>query len=142
MENQNGMDVKAPSGPSQRQLRAGELIRHALADVLTRGEVRDPELDGALVTVGEVRMSPDLKVATALVSALGREDGERVVEALSRNARFLRGQIAKATRQMRSTPELRFRLDTRFEDDARIEALLHSPEVRRDVEAARERDED
>jgi ribosome-binding factor A len=120
-------------GPSQRQLRVGELVRHALAEVMTRGEVRDPALEGAIVTIAEVRMSPDLRVATALVAPLGDQDGERIVAALGRNARFLRGRIAPALKQIKFMPELRFRLDTRFADDARIDALLRSPEVVRDL---------
>lgn len=120
--------------PSQRQLRVGELVRHALADVLTRGEVRDPDLEGAIVTISEVRMSPDLRVATALVSPLGEEHGERAVGALNRNARFLRGRIAPALRQIKFMPELRFRLDTRFDESSRIDELLRSPDVARDLE--------
>ena len=125
---------KESGQPSQRQLRVGELVRHALADVLTRGEVRDPELEGAIITISEVRMSPDLKVATALVTPLGDQDGERVVGALGRNARFLRGRIAPALKQMRQMPELRFRLDTRFEESSRVDELLRSPDVARDLE--------
>jgi ribosome-binding factor A len=119
--------------PSQRQLRVGELVRHALADVMTRGAVRDPELEGAIVTIAEVRMSPDLCVATALVAPLGDEDGARVVDALNRNARFLRGRIAPALKQIKFMPELRFRLDTRFAESSRIDELLRSPDVARDL---------
>jgi len=120
--------------PSQRQRRVGELVRHALAEVLARGELRDPALEGRIITVAEVRMSPDLQHATALVALLGVEEAAPVVEALNRNARFIRGRVAPALRQMRSMPDFSFRLDTRFEDDARINALLRSPEVRRDLE--------
>lgn len=133
-----GSQSKQSGQPSQRQLRVGELVRHALAEVLTRGDVRDPELEGAIVTISEVRMSPDLKVATALVTPLGDQDGERVVGALNRNARFLRGRIAPALRQMRQMPELRFRFDTRFEESSRIDELLRSPEVARDLEDGEE----
>ncbi|WP_026380575.1 30S ribosome-binding factor RbfA [Afifella pfennigii] len=126
-------DASRSGQPSQRQLRVGELVRHALAETLQRGEVSDPVLDGVIVTIAEVRMSADLKHATAMVHPLGIEDGEGVVEALNRNARFLRGRITPALKQMRSMPDLKFRLDTRFEDDARIDALLHSPEVARDL---------
>lgn len=128
--------------PSQRQLRVGELVRHALAEVMTRGEVRDPELEGAIVTIAEVRMSPDLKVATVLVTPLGDEEGERVVGALNRNARFLRGCVAPALRQMRFMPELRFRLDTRFAESGRIDELLRSPDVARDLESGGEEEPD
>jgi ribosome-binding factor A len=125
---------------SQRQLRVGELVRHALADVLARGEVSDPDLDGVIVTIAEVRVSADLRHATALVAPLGHGDPEQVATALNRNARFLRGRIAPALRQMRNMPDLKFQLDTRFEDDSRIDALLRSPDVARDLRV--ESDED
>src|SRR5437016_7586010 len=83
------------AGPSQRQLRVGELIRHALAEMLTRGEVHDPVLEGHIVTVPEVRMSADLRLATIYVMPLGGRDAEKVVAALERNKRFLRGEIAR-----------------------------------------------
>lgn len=124
-------------GTSQRQLRVGELVRHALADVLTRGEVLDPVLDGHVITVPEVRMSPDLKLATAYVVALGGKDSTAVIEALERNRKALRGAIAGRV-DLKFTPELRFRQDTSFDEGARIDALLRSPEVRRDVEAGEE----
>jgi len=120
------------SGPSQRQLRVGELVRHALADVFARREA-GPELDGVLISVAEVRMSADLKHATVLVAPLAKTDPEALVKTLNRHARALRGKITPALRQMRSMPDLKFRLDTRFEDDARIDALLRSPEVQRDL---------
>ena len=98
-----------------------------------RGEFSDPELDGVLVTIAEVRMSADLKHATAFVAPLGTADVETLVAALNRSAGFLRGRIAPALRQMRSMPDLRFRPDTRFDDDRRIDELLRSPEVARDL---------
>ncbi|MYZ48018.1 30S ribosome-binding factor RbfA [Propylenella binzhouense] len=119
--------------PSQRQLRVGELVRHALAEALTRGSIGDPALDGAIVSISEVRMSPDLRHATALVAPLGMHDTEKVLAALNRNARLLRGRISPAIRQMRVIPDLAFRLDTRFEDDMRIDRILNSPEVARDL---------
>ncbi len=119
--------------PSQRQLRVGELVRHALADVLARGEVSDPDLDGVIVTIAEVRVSADLRHATALVAPLGHNDPAKVATALNRNDRFLRGRIAPALRQMRNMPDLKFQLDTRFDDDARIDTLLRSPNVARDL---------
>ena len=125
--------MKAPShGPSQRQLRVGELVRHALADVFARSEA-GAELDGVLVSIAEVRMSADLKHATVLVAPLAVADPNAVVDRLNRSARFLRGRVAPALRQMRSMPDLNFRLDTRFEDDSRIDRLLRSPEVARDL---------
>src|SRR3712207_5655949 len=116
------------AGPSHRQLRVGELVRHALADALTRGESGLPELARVLVSIAEVRMSADLKHATVLVAPLAAGEPEAVVGTLNRNAARLRGQIAPALRQMRSMPDLKFRLDTRFEDDSRIDELLRSPE--------------
>jgi ribosome-binding factor A len=118
--------------PSQRQLRVGELVRHALADVFARGEA-GAELEGVLLSIAEVRMSGDLKHATVLVAPLASRDPETVVAALNRSARALRGRIAPALRQMRNMPDLKFRLDTRFEDDSRIDALLRSPQVARDL---------
>ena len=119
--------------PSQRQLRVGELVRHALAELFARREA-GPDFDGTLVSIAEVRMSPDMKHATVLVSSLTSRDQNALVETLNRNARSLRGKITPALRQMRTMPDLKFRLDTRFEDDARIEALLKSPEVARDLD--------
>jgi ribosome-binding factor A len=121
------------SGPSQRQLRVGELVRHALADVFARGEA-GTELDGVLVSIAEVRMSPDLKHATVLVAPLAARDPDKAVAALNRSARLLRGKITPALRQMRSMPDLKFRLDTRFDDDSRIDELLRSPDVARDLD--------
>ena len=119
--------------PSQRQLRVGELVRHALADVLSRGEVNDPDLDGVIVTIAEVRVSADLRHATALVAPLGHKDPAQVAIALNRASRFLRGRIAPALRQMRNMPDLKFQIDTRFDDDSRIDALLRSANVARDL---------
>ncbi|WP_420392450.1 30S ribosome-binding factor RbfA [Acuticoccus sp.] len=119
---------------SQRQLRVGELVRHALSDILMRGGTHDPELDGRPITVPEVRMSPDLKVATVFVMPLGGEGGDRVVKALARSARGLRGELAAQVRQLRSVPELRFRLDTRFDDDDRLRRALAEPSVAADIE--------
>jgi ribosome-binding factor A len=124
---------KSRSGPSQRQLRVGELVRHALAEVFSRSEA-GVEFDGVLVSFAEVRMSPDLKHATVLVAPLAKDDPEALVASLNKHARALRGKITPALRQMRSMPDLKFRLDTRFEDDARIDALLRSPEVARDLQ--------
>jgi ribosome-binding factor A len=118
--------------PSQRQLRVGELVRHALAEVFARGE-SGADFEGALISIAEVRMSADLKHATVLVAPIASRDPETVVDKLNDHARFLRGRIAPALKQMRHMPALRFRLDTRFEDDARIDRLLKSPEVARDI---------
>ncbi|HEV7253244.1 MAG TPA: 30S ribosome-binding factor RbfA [Mesorhizobium sp.] len=128
------MKSPASAGPSQRQLRVGEQVRHALSELLQRGEVPDDALGRAIVSVSEVRMSPDLKIATAFVSPLGVKNEAAVVEALNRHARFIRGRLSPALRQMRSMPEFRFRLDTSYDNFSRIDALLHSPEVRRDLD--------
>ncbi len=109
--------------PSQRQLRVGELIRHAVSQVLERGEVHDPEIAGKSITVTEVRMSPDLKVATAYVMPLGGEDGVAVVGALGRVAPFLRRRIGGAV-ALKFLPELRFVADETFDHASRIDELL------------------
>ena len=121
------------SGPSQRQLRVGELIRHALAEMLTRGDVHDPVIEGHLVTVPEVRMTADLRLATVYVMPLGGRDAETVVAALERNKKFLRGEIARRV-NLKFAPEIRFRIDERFEEAERIEKLLRTPEVQRDLD--------
>ncbi|MEM8663605.1 MAG: 30S ribosome-binding factor RbfA [Pseudomonadota bacterium] len=118
---------------SQRQLRVGELVRHALSDILVRGGTHDPDLDGRPITGPEVRMSPDLKVATVYVMPLGGGDGERVVKALARSARYIRGQLAPQVKQLKFMPELRFRLDTRFDDDDTIRDALSEPKVAEDL---------
>lgn len=129
----SGRDKQGGAGPSQRQLRIGELVRHALAEILMRGEVMDPDLDGPAITVPEVRMSPDLKIATCYVMPLGGTHADTVVKALARNARFLRGEIARRI-TVKFMPDLRFRLDTSFEEGAAIDRLLRLPEVARDLE--------
>ena len=121
------------AGPSQRALRVGELVRHALADMLTRGEVHDPVLEGHMITVPEVRMSPDLKLATVYVMPLGGRDAQQVVEALDGNKRFLRGEVGRRV-NLKFAPDLRFRIDDRFEEAARIEKLLALPRVQRDLD--------
>jgi ribosome-binding factor A len=118
--------------PSQRQLRVGELIRHALAEILQRGEVHDPDLESLVVTVPEVRMTPDLKLATVYVMPLGGKGAEKVLAALERNKKFLRGEIAHRI-DLRYAPDIKFRLDTSFDEGERIDALLRSPEVKKDL---------
>jgi ribosome-binding factor A len=119
--------------PSQRQLRVGELVRHTLAEILQRGEVHDPELESTVVTVPEVRMTPDLKLATVFVMPLGGRDTEKVLAAFERNKRFLRGEIAHRV-DLRYAPDLRFEIDKSFEEAERIDALLRSPQVKKDLE--------
>jgi ribosome-binding factor A len=120
-------------GPTQRQLRVGELVRHKLAEMLARGEIYDDVLASHVVTITEVRMSPDLRLATAYVMPLGGNDMKPVLEALARHAKFIRGEIAH-TVDLRSAPEIRFREDETFEEVNRIDKLLFSEKVRRDVE--------
>jgi len=127
-----GRARRGAGAPSQRQLRVGEVVRHALSEILARGEVRDPDLEGLVVTVPEVRLSPDLKVATVYVMPLGGAHQDKVVAALSRHVRFLRGEVARRV-ALKFMPELRFRLDTTFAESDRIDELLRSPEVARDL---------
>jgi ribosome-binding factor A len=126
--------VRAPAkGPSQRGLRAGELIRHALAEILARGDVHDPVIETHLITVAEVRMSPDLRLATVYVMPLGGSDEKAVVEALEGHRRYLRGEIARRV-NLKFAPDIRFRIDARFDEAERIERLLRSPQVMRDLD--------
>jgi ribosome-binding factor A len=119
--------------PSQRQLKVGELIRHVLAEIFTRGDVADEVLDRHSLTVPEVRMSPDLKLATVYVLPLGGSEAEEAVAHLDKHKRYLRGLLAKRV-SMKFVPELRFKVDTSFEASARIDELLASPKVARDLE--------
>jgi ribosome-binding factor A len=132
-------DREKPAGPSQRALRVGELIRHAISEMLTRGDVHDPVIEGHLITVPEVRMTADLRLATIYVMPLGGRNVEAVIEALDRNKRFLRGEIAHRV-NLKFAPEIRFRADERFDEAERIEKLLRTPAVLRDL-AKREGDE-
>lgn len=120
------------SGPSQRQLRVGELIRHALADILQRGDIHDDALARMIVTVPEVRMSPDLKLATCFVMPLGGQHVDEAIAALDRHKRFLRTEVAHRT-NLKFAPDLRFRQDTSFERGAAIDRILDSDAVRRDT---------
>ncbi len=126
------------AGGSQRQLRVGELIRHELAEMLSRGDVHDPVIEAHMITVPEVRMSADLRLATIYVMPLGGRDEEEVLGALERNKRYMRGEIARRV-NLKFAPEIRFRIDERFGEAERIEKLLRTPEVRRDL--AGEKDE-
>ncbi|AQZ51316.1 30S ribosome-binding factor RbfA [Martelella mediterranea] len=122
------------SAPSQRMLRVGEQVRAAITKVLQRGDLLDPLIETTVISISEVRMSPDLKVATAYVTPLGQTDHDAVVKALNHHAKFLRGRITREIRQMKNIPELRFRDDTSFENFRKIDELLHSPEVARDLD--------
>jgi ribosome-binding factor A len=121
-------------GPTQRQLRVGELIRHVIAELLTRGDIDDPALQANPVTVSEVRPSPDLKSAIVYVIPLGGEGADEVVGAMERHRRFIRGELGKRV-TLKYMPELRFKIDTSFESSRRIDELLHSPEVSRDLKS-------
>ena len=122
----------APGG-SQRQLRVGEQVRHAMAEILAQGNVHDDDLEGHIITVPEVRMSPDLKLATVYVMPLGGRDTEVVIAALERNKKFLRGEVAHRV-NLKFAPDLRFRVDERFDEAERIEKLLRTPAVQKDLE--------
>ncbi len=119
--------------PSQRQLKVGELIRHALAEILNRGEISDEVLDRHSLTVPEVRMTPDLKLATAYVMPLGGGDADEVVAHLEQHKRFLRGELARRV-NLKYMPQLRFKVDVSFESSGRIDAILASPKVARDLD--------
>src|SRR5579863_2287682 len=127
-------------GGSQRRLRVGELIRHEFADMLTRGEVHDPVIETHMITVPEVRMSPDLRLATIYVMPLGGRDEKDVLDALDRNKRYVRGEIARRV-NLKFAPEVRFRIDERFDEAERIEKLLRTPVVKRDLSGEDRNDE-
>jgi ribosome-binding factor A len=119
--------------PSQRQLKVGELIRHALAEIFARGEIVDEALNRYSLTVSEVRMTPDLKLATVFVLPLGGEGAEEAISHLDKHKRFLRGDLARRV-SLKFMPELRFKIDTSFAASKRIDELLARPEVARDLD--------
>jgi len=121
-----------PTGPSQRQQRVAELVRHALAEVLARGDIQDDVITRHVITIPEVRMSPDLKLATAYVMPLGGKDEDAVIAALDRHRKALRQEVARRV-NLKFAPELRFRRDESFDEAARIDALLRSEKVQRDT---------
>ncbi|MDC9701148.1 MAG: 30S ribosome-binding factor RbfA [Alphaproteobacteria bacterium] len=123
---------RSSSRPSYRCLRVGEVIRTALADILVRGEIIDPDLDGLPITIPEVRMSPDLKIAICYVIPLGGKSRDTVVASLARHASFLRGAISRRVK-LRHMPCLRFRFDDSFDTGEYVERLLSSPQVARDL---------
>jgi ribosome-binding factor A len=128
------MSSTANTARSQRQLRIGEQVRHALSEVLQRGEIQDDLIQKAVISISEVRMSTDLKIATTFISVLGVDDGQAIIKALASHAKFIRGRVSGALRQMKYMPEFRFRLDTSYDNMAKIDQLLRSPEVARDLE--------
>ena len=119
-------------GPTQRQMRVGEMLRHALSDILQRGDIRDPDLSGVSVTVTQVKPSGDMRHATVFVEPLGGKNGEKVVAALNRHARYLRGEMGHVI-TLKFTPDLRFVEDTSFAEAEKIEGILKSERVRRDL---------
>jgi ribosome-binding factor A len=131
----------AGSAPSQRMLRVAELVRHAMAQMLSRGDINDPVLEKHVVTVSRVKMSPDLKLATVYVMPLGGKDEPEVIAALDRHRKFLRGEIAHEV-NLKFAPEIRFRIDDSFDTVSRIDAILNSERVKRDLEAPNDDAED
>ena len=128
------------SGPNQRVLRVGEVVRHAIVEVFSQEGVHDPVLASHVLTFPEVRMSPNLRLATVYVMPLGGRDVAAVLAALEKNKRWLRGALAKRIK-MKFMPELRFRVDETFDEADRIDRLLRSPEVARDLKSKREEPE-
>jgi len=128
---------RPPAGPSQRQLRAGELVRHALVEILRAESFADPALSGVPITLSEVRVTPDLKQALCFVEPLGGKEAPAVIEALNRASRFLRGRLGDAI-DMKFTPALKFVHDDSFDAAQHIARLLDDPRVRRDIEAPEE----
>ena len=128
------MSRNSGAGRSQRQNRVGELLRHAIAEVLIRGDIRDPALEGVSVTVTEVTVSPDLKNATGWIMPLGGEAKQEVEEALNRCAGYIRGQVSHSV-ALKYTPRLKFRVDHSFDQAARVDELLNQPGVRQDLSA-------
>ncbi|MGA3307265.1 MAG: 30S ribosome-binding factor RbfA [Xanthobacteraceae bacterium] len=120
------------AGGSQRQLRVGESIRHELADMFSRGGIHDPVIQVHMITVPEVRMSADLRLATIYIMPLGGRDEKEVLDALDRHKRYVRGEIARRV-NLKFAPEIRFRIDERFDEAERIEKLLRTPVVQRDL---------
>jgi len=120
------------TGPSQRQLRVGELIRHALAEMLVRGEIHDDVLAAHVVTIPEVRLSPDLRLATVYVTTLGGEDLTPVLAALEKNRKYIRTEVAHAV-NLKFAPDVRFLADETFDEARRIEEILRSPKAAQDL---------
>lgn len=128
------MSKFSAKGPSQRQLRVGENVRHALTQLLQRGEIQDDIIQKTVISISEVSMSPDLKIATCYVSPLGGGDAQPIIKALAAHAKFIRGRVSPYLNQMKYMPEFRFREDTSFDNFAKIDAILHSKKVKRDLD--------
>lgn len=128
--------VKATtSAPSQRMLRVGEMVRAALMKVLQRDEIRDPAVEGAMITVSEVRMSPDLRFSSAYIKVVGQDDQKETIKGLNRSSKFVRKRMGPELRRMKYMPEIKFLEDTSFDNFDKIEKLLSRPEVARDLVA-------
>ena len=127
------------TGPSQRQLRVGEMLRHALADVLRRGDIRDPDLNGVSVTITQIKPSPDMRHATVFCEPLGGQNAKQVIAALNKHKGYLRGAMGREI-TMKFTPELRFVEDESFAEAQKIDDLLRSSRVARDLGAEEEGD--
>ncbi len=123
---------KVHQGPSQRQLRVGEMLRHALSDILRRGDIRDPDLTGVSVTITQVKPSGDMRHATVYCEPLGGKDADKIIKALNRNKAYLRGEMGHAI-ALKFTPELRFVEDKSFAEAEKIEHILKSPRVQQDL---------
>ena len=126
--------ARRDAGPTQRQLRVGEMLRHALSEILYRNEIRDPDLDGVSVTITQVKPSPDMRYATVYCEPLGGQNAKQIVAALNRHKGFLRGEMGHRI-SIKFTPELRFVEDESFAEAQKIEDILKSPEVQRDLTA-------
>lgn len=132
------MSVRKPTasagkGPTQRMLRVGEMLRHKMSEMLNRGEIHDEVLGQHIITVPEVRLSPDLKMATVFVITLNGHGITEAIAALERNKKYIRGELARAV-NLKYAPDVRFKRDETFEEAARIDKLLSSDKIRRDVE--------
>ena len=133
MTRKKANSANSAKGPSQRMLRIGELIRHKISELLARGDIHDDVITGHSITIPEVRIAPDLKLATVYVMPLGGSNMKPVIEALTRNKKYIRTEVAH-TLNLRYAPDLRFLEDKTFEEATRIDRLLDSPHVRQDVE--------
>lgn len=132
--------ARSGKAPSQRQLRVGEVVRHALVQVLQRGEIRDPLIEKTVLSISEVVMSPDLKIATVYVSPLGQDDAKPLIKALAKNNSQIRARTSALMRNLKAQPVFRFQPDTSFDNYARIDALLQSDMVARDLAAPHDED--
>lgn len=128
-------------GPSHRQLRVGELLRHTLSEILSRGEIRDVDLEGVSITVTQVRPSPDMRHAVVFCEPLGGKNASKIIDALNRHRSYLRGLLGRSI-ALKFTPDLRFAEDTSFAEAEKIETILKSPRVQRDLRAPAPRTED